>query len=107
LLEFFLFLFLFFCLANGGCECVIQPDRHHFDNPVYCYPAGGVGGGGAGLGAPGGSLVTVGGLMNNARIRNDLGSNKNNLSNFERAKLGACAMGTTADDDCSEGIRVI
>ena len=73
-------------------------DRHHFDNPVYCYP-GGTGVGGAA--AIGGSSVTmVGGLMNNARIRNDL-SNKNNLSNFERAKLGACALG--GDDDSSEG----
>lgn len=42
--------------------------------------------------------------MNNARIRNDLGTlSKSNLSNFEKAKLGACALGTV-DDDCSEGI---
>lgn len=66
-------------------------DRHHFDNPVYCYPTGG-----------GGATAAIGSSnLNNARIRNDLGgsSNKSNLSNLERAKLGACAT----DDDCSEG----
>jgi len=67
-------------------------DRHHFDNPVYCYPTGAANGG------VGGAAAAVGGL-NNARIRNDLGGTKNNLSNLERAKLGPNSL----DDDCSEG----
>ena len=70
-------------------------DRHHFDNPVYCYPTGGANGG------VGGATAAVGGL-NNARIRNDLGcpGTKSNLTNLERAKLGPNSL----DDDCSEGI---
>lgn len=67
-------------------------DRHHFDNPVYCYPTGAANGG------VGGATAAVGGL-NNARIRNDLGATKNNLTNLERAKLGPNSL----DDDCSEG----
>ena len=70
-------------------------DRHHFDNPVYCYPTGGANGG------VGGATAAVGGL-NNARIPNHLGcpGTKSNLTNLERAKLGPNSL----DDDCSEGI---
>lgn len=76
-------------------------DRHHFDNPVYCYPTG-VNGATAGatgvvIGGIGGSATTSG--LNNARIRNDLGATKSNLTNLERAKLGAHSI----DDECSEG----
>ena len=65
-------------------------DRHHFDNPVYCYPT--AVGGGAAVGG-GGASASAG--LNNARIRNDLGT-KTNMTNLERAKLGVMA-----DDDPS------
>jgi len=62
------------------------PDRHHFDNPVYCYPTG----------ANGPLAAVAGGSLNNTRIRNDLGG-KNTLTNLERAKLGACALEEDTD----------
>lgn len=79
------------------CGCMWVTDRHHFDNPVYCYPTGGANG-------IAGATAAVGGL-NNTRIRNDLGCSsgtKSNLTNLERAKLGPNSL----DDDCSEGISL-
>ena len=47
-------------------------DRHHFDNPVYCYPGGSSGpglGGGAGVSV---GAIAVGSGLNNTRIRNKI-----------------------------------
>ena len=79
-------------------------DRHHFDNPVYCYPGGssgpGLGGAGVSVGA-----IAVGSGLNNTRIRNNLTS-KNHLTNLERAKLGSTANlgGASSEDDGMEGM---
>jgi len=80
-------------------------DRHHFDNPVYCYP-GGSGGPGLGGIAGGGASIGIGASLNNTRIRNNLTS-KNHLTNLERAKLGSTANlgGASGDDDGMEGTR--
>ena len=74
---FFVRLLILLCLLT---------DRHHFDNPVYCYPTG----------ANGALAAVAGGSLNNTRIRNDLGG-KNTLTNLERAKLGACALEEDTD----------
>ena len=82
-------------------------DRHHFDNPVYCYPGGSSGPGLASV-SVGAIAMGVGGGLNNTRIRNNLTS-KTHLTNLERAKLGSTANlspGATSEDDGMEGITI-
>jgi len=86
-------------------------DRHHFDNPVYSFqsPAGAAAAAAASGASASATAVAVGvGGLNNARIRNDLGVGgaKSNLTNVERAKLGAAAASEEEDGTLPSFYRV-